>query len=122
MLAHVENFDAVVVRKGGFGLVKEPLYGARIAGGDFYVLAFGDELLEAFVATRGHLAEVGNAFEAFPGFAESLEDFIFGVIGNDLGKGASAIEDLGRRACSREGRWDWCGSFVSGSTAFNGIL
>ena len=122
LLAHVEDLDAVVVRKGSFGLVKEPLYGTRIAGGNLYVLALGDELLDAVVAACRHLAEVGDAFEGFSGFTESLKDFVFGAFGNDLGKGASAIEDLGGRLAQGEGSWDWSRSFVSGSAAFNGIL
>ena len=95
MLAHVEDLDAVVVRKGGFGLVKEPLYGTRIAGGNLYILAFGYKLLDTVVATCRHFAEVGDALEGFSGITESLKDVVVGAFRNDLGKGASAIEDLG---------------------------
>lgn len=43
----------------------------------------------------GEFAEVGNGFEAFAASGELLEDSVFDAIGDDLGVGAAAVEDLG---------------------------
>jgi len=56
---------------------------------------FLPEFGEAGVAMGGELAEVGNGFEAFAASGELLEDSVFDAIGDDLGVGAAAVEDLG---------------------------
>ena len=53
------------------------------------------EFGEAGVAVGGELAEVGDGFEAFAAGGELLEDGVFDAIGDDLGVGAAAVEDLG---------------------------
>jgi hypothetical protein len=88
--AHVE--DLGVFGQGGTSLLKEAADGAGIAGGDAEIGAAGDGL-EAWIAMRGHFAEVGDCLKAGSGFAELAENFVFHARGYNLGIGATAIEN-----------------------------
>ena len=90
--AHVE--DLGVGGQGETGLLEEALHSAGVAGGDAEA-ATGRDGLEAGIAVRGHLAEVGDGFKAGVGVAELLQDFVFNAGRNDLGVGAAAVEDGG---------------------------
>ena len=85
-------------------MLKEASDGAGVAGGDAEVLTDCDGL-EAWIAMRGHFAEVGDSFKAGSGFAELAEDFVFHTRGQDLGIGATAVKNRGgiRHSCS----WGW---------------
>ena len=85
-------------------MLEETADGAGVAGGDAEVLTACDGL-EAWIAMRGHFAEVSDGFKAGGGFAELAEDFVFHARGHDLGVGATAVENRGgiRHSCS----WGW---------------
>jgi hypothetical protein len=100
--SHVEDFDLIIIWKGGTGVVKEPFHGPGIAGGDLNVLTFFDQFCDPLVFPGGHFTEIGNAFEGFPGFTKPLEDFVLGRLRDYLGKGTATIENFpGRLAQSR---------------------
>ena len=103
--AHVEESDAGVGQVGS-GLFEEAADDSRVAGDDLesggggFLAEFG----EAGIAMGGKFAEVGDGFEAFAAGGELLEDSVFDAIGDDLGVGAAAVEDLGVFRHGRNGR------------------
>jgi hypothetical protein len=99
LFAHVEDFDgAVVVGKRGVGGVEKPLHRAVMTGGDLHRLIFvgvGEQGLQTRVAAGGHFTEVGDTLESDAGVTEFFQHFVFHFAGNDLGVGATAVEDAG---------------------------
>ena len=76
------------------GLVEQAAHGAWVTGGDAQS-ARGGEFLQARVAVRGHLAEVGDHFKAGAGLGQPLQDLVFDAGRHDLGVGAAAVEKRG---------------------------
>ena len=101
LFAHVEHFDsAFVFGKGGVGCVEQPLHCALMTGGDAHGLicaGVGEQSLQARIATGGHFAEIGYALEGDSGVAEFFQDFILHIAGDNLGVGATAVENAGGR-------------------------
>ena len=103
--AHVEERDAGVGQVGS-GLFEETADDSGVAGDDLQAACAGflTEFGEAGIAVGGKFAEVGNGFKAFAAGGELLEDSVFDAIGDDLGVGAAAVEDLGVFRHGRNGR------------------
>jgi hypothetical protein len=83
--------------------MEEPFHGARVAGGDFNFLAPLKQFADPLVSAGRHFTEVGDALKISLRFAEFLENQLLRFDGNDLRKGAAAIQDLRGRVAHGEG-------------------
>jgi hypothetical protein len=83
--------------------MEEPFHSPRVAGGDSNFLGPFKQFADPLVSAGRHFTEVGDTLKIPLRFAEFLENQLLRFDGNDLRKGAAAIQDFGGRVAHGEG-------------------
>ena len=75
--------------------MEKPFDRAVITGGNFYRLVSVEKVFELWVLAGRHFTKIGDAFKWHAGSAQFVKHFSFYVVGDDLGIGATTVENFG---------------------------